>query len=122
MNKLLPFAVVAAALFALVDSGCAYETLDEHPCPKGGTTLTYDNFAAPFFAQWCNGCHAAPLEDRNGAPENYVFTSRAAIVALKDRIFVRAAGENSSMPPGPDNPPYDEREKLADWLACGAPE
>ncbi len=122
MNKLLPLAVIAAALFALVSSGCAFETLEEHSCPKDGTTLTYQNFGAAFFQAYCNSCHSADIEHRNGAPENYVFSSRAAIVALKDRIFVRAAGENSSMPPGPDNPPYEEREKLADWLACGAPE
>jgi uncharacterized membrane protein len=121
VNKLLPLAVAAAAALALAQSGCAFETLEEHPCPKGGTNLTYENFGAAFFAAYCNRCHSAELDYRQGAPENYVFSSRDAIVALKVRIFVRAAGENSSMPPGPDDPPYEEREKLADWLACGAP-
>src|SRR5262249_43450097 len=108
--------------FAFLSSGCAFETLEEHACPKGGTTLTYQNFAAAFFQAYCNGCHSADIEHRNGAPENYVFSDYQSVGALKDRIFVRAAGENSSMPPGPDDPPYEEREKLADWLACGAPE
>jgi hypothetical protein len=38
-----------------------------------------------------------------------------------DRIFARAAGDNTSMPPGPDDPPEAERAMLAEWLACGAP-
>jgi uncharacterized membrane protein len=113
--------LAAAAALALTGSGCAYETLDEHPCPKGGTSLTYQNFGAQFFTAYCNRCHSAELDQREGAPENYAFTSRDAVVAVKDRIFVRAAGDNSSMPPGPDDPPAEERDKLADWLACGAP-
>ena len=103
MNKLLPLAVVLATLFAIVESGCAFETLEEHPCPKGGTTLTYQNFGAAFFLKYCDSCHSAELEYRNGAPENYVFSDYQSVVALKDRIFVRAAGENASMPPGPDD-------------------
>jgi hypothetical protein len=39
----------------------------------------------------------------------------------RTRIFARSAADNDSMPPGPDDPPEAEREKLADWLACGAP-
>ena len=35
-----------------------------------------------------------------------------------DRIFVRAAATNDSMPPGPDDPPQAERDDLAEWLAC----
>jgi len=39
----------------------------------------------------------------------------------KARIFVRAAASNTTMPPGPNDPSPDEREQLAEWLACGAP-
>jgi hypothetical protein len=118
---LLPLAITLAAAFAFTEAGCSFETLEDHPCPPGGTKLTYTNFGASFFQQYCNVCHSAEIDQRNGAPENDVFSDRDAIIALKDRIFVRAAGENSSMPPGPDDPPFEEREKLADWLACGAP-
>lgn len=118
-HKKLPLAL-ALALAVLAPPGCAYETLEDHPCPPGGTPATYDNFGKGFFERWCNGCHSADDGARNGAPDNYVFETRDEIVAHKERIFVRAAGQNSSMPPGPDDPPFDDRETLADWLACGA--
>ena len=38
-----------------------------------------------------------------------------------DRIFDRSAGDSISMPPGPEDPSQEERDKLAEWLACGAP-
>ena len=85
----LPLAVIAAAAVALSQAGCAFETLDEHPCPTGGTTLTYENFGANFFRRYCNECHSAEIDERNGAPENYVFSSHESIVALKKRIFSR---------------------------------
>jgi hypothetical protein len=43
------------------------------------------------------------------------------VVRHRERIYIRAAGSNDSMPPGPDDPPRAERDKLAEWLACGAP-
>lgn len=102
--------------------GCgAHDTIDEHPCPSGGTTLTYDNFGKGFLDRWCQECHGEKASPRNGAPPDYVFGSREEASAHKDRIFAKAAGDNMSMPPGTGGPSLDERQKLADWLACGAP-
>jgi uncharacterized membrane protein len=113
--------LLTIALAAALAPGCGYETIDDATCPPGGTALRYTTFAAPFFASNCNTCHSAPLGSRQGAPENYVFETRDEIVEHKDRIFVRAAGTNDSMPPGPDDPPATTRQKLAEWLVCGAP-
>jgi mono/diheme cytochrome c family protein len=90
--------------------------MDQHPCPPEGTTLTYDNFGQDFFAQNCVSCHGGP----NGYSSRS-FTSVDAIRAQRDRIFINAAADNAFMPPGPDNIPRADRDKLADWLACGAP-
>lgn len=109
------------AILILSACGCGFETIDEASCPKGGTTLTYENFGQGFFTSRCNYCHSAELSKRKGAPENYVFDTLAEIKEHKDRIFARAAGTNDSMPPGPDDPPLAERQKLAEWLVCGAP-
>ena len=109
------------AFAALVLASCGYQTIDEATCPPGGTKLTYASFGQPFFASNCNYCHSAETSLRQGAPENYVFSTRAAIAEHKDRIFARSAGSNDSMPPGPDDPPVEERDKLAEWLVCGAP-
>ena len=96
--------------------------LDEVDCPLEGTTLTYQNFAAGFFAAHCARCHSVNVDDRNGAPIAYVFDTHDQVRALRERIFLRSAAENVSMPPGPDDPSDEERWMLAEWIACGAPE
>ena len=112
---------VALAALALALASCGYQTLDEATCPPAGTKLTYANFGQAFFGGNCNSCHSAETKNRKGAPENYVFATRAGIIANKDRIFTESAGGNDSMPPGPDDPAREERDKLAEWLVCGAP-
>ena len=117
----LPHALVLLALVAAV-ARCANPTeIDDYPCPDAGTTLTYENFGEAFVDSYCNGCHGSAVTDRQGAPSSYVFDTRDQIAAARDRIFARAAADNDSMPPGPDDPPEAEREELAEWLACGAP-
>jgi uncharacterized membrane protein len=96
-------------------------TIDEYPCPSAGTQLTYDDFGADFLQGNCNLCHSAEAAARHGAPESFRFDTLDEVHARASRIFVRAAGPNTSMPPGPNDPALDERDKLAEWLACGAP-
>jgi hypothetical protein len=105
----------------LTACGKGETTIDERPCPSGGTALTYENFGRTFLDQYCQVCHGKAGTDRNGAPSGYDFRDVESVRSLKDRIFARAAADNTSMPPGPDDPPRDERERLAEWLACGAP-
>ena len=111
MNKAVALALLAAC-------GAAPLELDEMPCPEAGTTLTYESFGRAFLASYCNGCHTAST---SGAPASYRFDTLEDVHAHRERIFVRAAGPNVSMPPGPKDPPADERDRLAEWLACGAP-
>ncbi len=111
----------ALAVAALALASCGYQTLDEATCPPAGTKLTYANFGQAFFSGHCNSCHSAETKNRKGAPESYFFNTRAAIVEHQDRIFAESAGANDSMPPGPDDPALEERDKLAEWLVCGAP-
>ena len=54
-------------------------------------------------------------------PTAFVFDTVEEIRSRKTRMFARAAADNTSMPPGPNDPPVEERELLAEWLACGAP-
>lgn len=113
----------AVVLVLVLGLGACFSgpTLDDEPCPQGGTTLTYDTFGAPFFATWCERCHAADSANRHGAPHAYTFDTVDQIRSHASRIFERAAATNTSMPPGQDDPPVDDRERLAEWLACGAP-
>jgi hypothetical protein len=107
-------------LLALL-AGCKETTIDDRPCPPAGTTLDYENFGREFMSAHCQRCHGMPSKDRQGAPSGYDFGSRDDVVRFRERIFSRAAADNTTMPPGPDDPPEAEREKLAEWLACGAP-
>ena len=106
---------------ALLLTACGLESLDPAACPAEGTKLSYESFGQGFFLSYCDSCHSAEVGHRNGAPEDYSFSTHASIVAHKERIYERSAGNNDSMPPGPDDPPLDERKKLAEWLDCGAP-
>ena len=106
-----------AAGMALGTAGCSVgKSIHEHPCPPAGTSLTYDNFGRGFVAEWCVRCHGGA----NGYSSR-AFTSLDSIRSQRDRIFINAAADNGSMPPGPDGPSQTERNELADWLACGAP-
>lgn len=104
-----------------VGCGELWTRLEDFPCPPEGTKLTYTHFAKPFLAQYCDHCHSANSTNRRGAPIAYVFDTYEAVVALKKRIFLRSAANNITMPPGPDDPPKEERFKLARWIACKTP-
>ena len=95
--------------------------IDDYPCPETSTQLTYDSFGRAFLTTWCNHCHNAGEGKRSGAPESYRFATLDDVRKHARRIFVRAAATNVTMPPGPEDPPADAREQLAEWLACGAP-
>jgi hypothetical protein len=115
-------------------------------CPEGGTTLRYADFQGPFFGNaagtsgYCNYCHDSirtTVEARHGAPPDVTLDQLAVIRVMAARIDA-AAGKGPTpttpvMPfllpspkpadvPDPQPVPSDaERERLSEWLACGAP-
>jgi uncharacterized membrane protein len=111
-------AVALLATLVTLSPACIYDKLEDAECPPGGTELTFENFGEKFLDAHCNYCHGATIVDRKGAPPAYVFETPAQVEQWASRIYVRAAGRNDSMPPGPDDPPREERDKLAEWLAC----
>ena len=113
--------VALLCLLGVSACGLFYSELDSYPCPPQGTTLRYGNFGAPFMDSHCQSCHGSQSIDRRGAPGEFIFDSVEQIQRHRARIFVRSAAGNDSMPPGPDDPSEEDRIKLAEWLACGAP-
>jgi uncharacterized membrane protein len=106
----------------LLLAACKPETsIDDYPCPPEGTKLTYESFGRDFLAESCQTCHGQSSSDRKGAPSSFDFGTLASVREHEARIFARAAADNTTMPPGPDDPPSSQRYKLAEWLACGAP-
>ncbi len=109
--------LVAASLLAACGGDGAEETSGS-PCPDD-STLTYRNFGQPFFQENCLSCHGA------GGPQSPKFVTLEQVRASASRIDGVAAagpkGVNTFMPQG-KTVPTSEREKLGEWLACGAPE
>ena len=96
-------------------------TVAERPCPPH-SELSYESFGAPFFSNWCQGCHgsARGAGERQGAPPQVSFDDAAAVRAQASAIWRRAADDNATMPPV-GGPPPELRVQLGEWLACGAP-
>lgn len=95
-------------------------------CPTG-STLTYENFGAPFMQSYCSSCHSTTSTgpQRGGAPLNHNYDTRAGILQWRADIDTHAAAGptavNTLMPPSLPKPSQADREKLGQWLACGAP-
>lgn len=94
-------------------------------CPEG-STLTYDNFAEPFFASYCTRCHSSQLsgDARMGAPVGADFDTLEGILAHAHHVDQYAAAgpqaTNTLMPPSDPRPSVAERLQLGEWLACEA--
>jgi hypothetical protein len=119
--------VLAAAIAALCacanDQDNRTEELPPPPDPDTCETsyLRYDNFGEPFALDWCRGCHssAVPAGMRQKAPMGVNFDTQADVAHWRERILIRAAGPEPSMPPA-GGPADEERALLAEWLGCGA--
>lgn len=95
-------------------------------CPPD-SSLTYESFGHAFFDAYCQTCHASSVRGgaRQGAPRSHTYDDRASIVAAIEEIDLRAAAGpsavNEDMPRSYPVPTLRERERLGEWLACGAP-
>jgi len=122
-----------ALVLAAAAAGCAgdatppetnegpWTALSDRPCPTD-SFLTYESFGSPFFSNYCRGCHSSALaaDARQLAPLEVNFDTVDDIRALSERVWLRAADGNATMPPA-GGPVVAERDLLGEWLACGAP-
>jgi hypothetical protein len=97
-------------------------------CPST-STITYEGWALPFFESYCLRCHSVTRtaqDDRHGATLGANWDDLNSVRDFADEIDAFAAagpkGVNAEMPPSGPFPTTDERRKLGEWLACGAPE
>lgn len=106
---------------AAVASMGPWTSLAERPCPQD-SALSYENFGAPFFLDYCEGCHgsARMTGERQNAPLDAQFDDLAEIRKQAAKIWLKAADGNRAMPPV-GGPPQMLRAQLGEWLACGAP-
>lgn len=136
MSRTFTRAVFAATLFVCATGhggGCCggedeiFGPPTQATCPPD-STLTYANFGEPFMTDYCIRCHSSQLEGpaRMGAPLFHDFDTYEGIVPVADHIDETAgsgpAATNDSMPLNGPQPSLEEREQLAEWIACGLPE
>ena len=100
-------------------------------CPPDNT-LTWRSFGGGFLLTWCTGCHSSHLsaEARQDAPTDVNFETHAAFkphanlvyerAVLEAHAFIRDPNTGSPMPPA-GLPPESDRQRLTQWIACGAP-
>ncbi|MFL5318936.1 MAG: c-type cytochrome [Myxococcaceae bacterium] len=124
----------APQLTSSPDAGTGQSSSEEHEhgdptnafCPLN-SQLTYANFGRAFMQKNCTGCHASYLSGaaRHGAPLEHNFDEQWTVRDHLDHIDQVAAASasvvNTDMPPTPPIPSEEERRKLGEWLACGAP-
>jgi uncharacterized membrane protein len=90
-----------------------------------GNTLTYASFGHDFMASYCLRCHSVTMVNPRMAPPMVNFDELSEIRRLAMTIDAQAgAGPLATreiMPPDDPKPTLEQRQMLAQWLACGAP-
>src|ERR1044071_448409 len=97
---------VLVVLAAWLASGCGAD----HNPECAHSFLRYDNFGAPFMANWCRSCHSAglPADMRQQAPADVNFDTLGEIRRWSLAIE-RSTAERTTMPPA-GGPALAERE------------
>lgn len=105
----------------LAGIGETASSVHERHCPPD-SILRWENFGDPFLRNWCTGCHSSDLvgTERRSAPEGIDFDTVAGARRHRERIYLRAADGWETMPPV-HGPSPEDRRRLGEWLACGAP-
>ena len=97
-----------------------YPAVNPEACPPE-SQVTWHNHAKPLIDTWCTTCHTSLLsgDDRKGAPTGINFDTYQGVHAFRDRILAVATGDSPLMPPAGGIPDID-RERLREWINCGA--
>lgn len=88
-------------------------------CPTN-STLTYDNFGKTFMTNYCTECHSSTGGKHEQPMLDDITSIRGAISDI-DRTSAAGPNATNDVMPGDFDVAEDERRKLGEWLACGAP-
>lgn len=105
----------ASVLFLL----CCCNGPDETPIE---CVDTWDSWAEGHLRTWCTPCHSSYLPEgqRYGAPLGIDFDRYETTLGYAAAIAGVATGPTPTMPPE-GGASAEERQRLADWVTCGAP-
>ena len=124
-RRVRPLLSVLCGASTLVIAGCGVGATGA-TCPEE-STLTAQNFGTEFLGKYCNSCHSSTLKGsaRQNAPAGVDFDTLVGVREEAKEIDAWSGagpnGENTAMPPNGASPTTEERKKLSEWLACGAP-
>lgn len=111
--------LVASSLFGvLVLLGCSSEGLGDPTgsvCPTT-SALTYESFGQNFMTTHCLSCHASQQSPTFNTVEQ--IRARASDI---DRAAASGPKATNTFMPEDGSVDVAERQKLGEWLACGAP-
>jgi cytochrome c5 len=121
MNAKLALTVLLIATGAAL-SGCG-DNEEEEGTATGATcpddsTLSYESFGEAFFQTNCLSCHGS------AGPQSPKFDTVEQIRARRSEIDkLAASGPNATntFMPETGSVSTEDRKKLGEWLACGAP-
>ena len=110
------FFFVSLFMFTACEDSPSIEACEESP-------WTYENTGDPYMRTWCTSCHHSEMsgDNRVDGTEGINLNGFGNVSALLERIEARALGDTPTMPPS-GGPTQIERDQLAEWIACGAPE
>lgn len=126
-----------AALLLLASLGCGDPNQGDEPavapiegltsgatCPSN-SHLSYASFGQAFISSFCLRCHSETITTGRQAPLDRNF-DRLELIRPLARLIDQQAGAgplatHSVMPPTAPMPSLEQRQQLAEWLACGAP-
>jgi len=98
-------------------NGSSIDSADSSVNCAGAPTVTWENWGEGFFITWCQACHSAISENRNGAPEGIDFDT-ADDVRLWTTSIQRTVLEDGTMPMG-GGLSEDDRMLLTYLIECG---
>jgi hypothetical protein len=126
LTRIAAAIALAAPLVGCSDDAPLFGPPTESQCPPD-SALTWDSFGRKFMEDYCTRCHHSDLRGaaRQGAPSFHDYDTVFGVRATDDHIdFTTAAGPaatNTAMPPDGPKPSLEERRRLGEWIACGAP-
>jgi uncharacterized membrane protein len=106
-------------LASILAAACGGPSASGAKCPPN-SMLTYDSFGKAFFTANCNRCHSATTKGQSPLYDD-VTAIRANAKQIDEQAASGPDSTNEIMPDDGAAVAKAEREKLGQWLACGAP-
>ncbi len=118
--KSLAAGVLAALALAAMSGACKNSPQATGSTCPSNSTLTYESFGKAFMDAHCTTCHSSARGNGDHPLLDTVTQIRNNSAAI-DRTSAAGPNATNDAMPQDEDVAEDERKKLGEWLACGAP-